>query len=107
MAEKFEVDPDLVIEASKKVHTARDIGSEALAALQDCFSQAIAACGTDKPGLLFLNGDGGQPGFAVGAKSMAEARRSFNDGADVTGDALSDVAASVVAQDQDSARGFG
>jgi hypothetical protein len=107
MAEKVEVDPDLVIEASKKVHAGRDIGVDALAALQDILARAITACGANEDALHFLNGEGGQPGFAVGAESMTEARDSFNGGADMSGTALRDVAAAVVAQDQDSANGFG
>lgn len=107
MVNKVEVDPDLVIEASKRVHAGRDIGLEALEKLQDIFAGAIAAVGgNEEASRKFLHGEGGQPGFAAGASSMTAARRSFNDGEDMTGTALNDVAAAVLGQDMDSARGF-
>jgi hypothetical protein len=107
MADKVEVDPDLVIQASKKVHAGRDIGLDALGRLQDVFAEAIAAVGgSEKASREFLYGTDGQPGFAEGASSMTAARRSFNDGEDMTGTALNDVVAAVVGQDQDSAREF-
>lgn len=108
MVGSVEVDPDLVVEAAKKVHAGRDVGVDALAALQQTFDAAITAIGgAEETSRKFLHGEEGQPGFATGVSSMLEARGSFNAGEDMTGTALNDVAAAVVAQDVDSAGQFG
>lgn len=107
MADKVEVDPDLVIQASKKVYAGRDVGLDALRRLQDVVAEATAAIGgNEKASREFLHGTDGQPGFAKGGSLLIESLRSICNGSDMTGTAMKDVADTVVAQEEDSARRF-